>query len=71
MDPSNEYCGNKQQGLKPPQETTCLFCSEIENKLPINKQFILFDTNVRLLTHNEAIKLVQFGWYMYFFDAIS
>ena len=41
MDPSSEYCANKQQGLKLPQETTCLFCSEIENKLPnkqINKQ---------------------------------
>ena len=36
MDPSNEYCANKHQGLKPPQETTttCLLRSEIENKLP-------------------------------------
>ena len=42
MDPSHEYCANKQQGLKPPQETTCLFRSEPENKLP-NKQ-----------THNQT-----------------
>ena len=33
----NEYCANKQQRLKPPQETSCLFRSETENKLP-NKQ---------------------------------
>ena len=37
MDPSSEYCANKQQGVKPPQETTCLFHSEIENEFP-NKQ---------------------------------
>ena len=34
MDPSKEYCANKQRGLKPPQETTCLFYSEIGKKLP-------------------------------------
>ena len=38
MDPSNEYCANKQQGLKPPQETTCLFRSETEKNYPANKQ---------------------------------
>ena len=37
MEPSIVYCVNKQQGLKPPQETTWLFHSEIENKLP-NKE---------------------------------
>ena len=45
QDPSSEYSANMQQGLKPPQETSCLFMlgrfnqsrSEIENKLP-NKQ---------------------------------
>ena len=37
VDPSSEYCAKNQQGLKPPQETTCLFRSETENKLP-NKQ---------------------------------
>ena len=31
--PQASHCANKQQGLKPPQETTCLFRSEIENKL--------------------------------------
>ena len=49
MDPSSEYCAHKQQGLKPPQETTCLFCSEIENKLP-NKQ-----TNK---TNTKALKCI-------------
>ena len=34
QDPSSEYIAKKQQGLKPPQETACLFRSEIENKLP-------------------------------------
>ena len=41
MDPSNDYCANKQQEWKPPQETTSLFRFEPENNLPneqTNKQ---------------------------------
>ena len=49
MDPSNEYCANKQQGLKPPQETSCLFRFEPENKLP-NKQ-----TSKQTHTHTNMV----------------
>ena len=49
MDPSNEYCANKQQGSKPPQETTSLFSSEPEIKLT-NKQ-----TNKQTNNHLTAL----------------